>query len=495
MGVGLSGGGEMTRRRLRIHLPVGGILIAVALVACRETVTPRPPAENLTAFEGDGQSAERLDTLPQPLVARVVDDGGEPVRGAVVIWSSSDPDARFVSTDGATDDDGLARATVILGFTPGDQHIEARTPGFDDVARFTATAMSVPGFKAIALMDYSGARGHMCALDVEKRAWCWGANYTGQLGNGSVEDSELPRLVATTERFERLIGTAETTCGLTAAGRLFCWGLNATGESGGVFGNGSLEDSRVPVPAGGGMSFAAFDLDWNTACGVTLAGEGYCWGGGALGTGVARIESTVPVPLAGGGIWREIAIGQSRGCAVSDAHEVWCWSAEQARRRIGVEASEALVPTAVEMVSSLSSLSMGGYNQCGMRSGHGAVCWGEWMPSATYAAPGPLYPRPAGEVFEWIQAAEATLVGRSISGRIWLWGEGPGGYGYISETPLALKPAGPWLDVALSEGAFAIHASDSTVWRWPAGELVDFPEGRTLLPVPVPAASEGARAD
>jgi len=63
---------------------------------------------------------------------------------------------------------------------------------------------------------------HACAL-VEHRVRCWGANYAGQLGDGTrtdriaaVEVDELPDVV------EVAAGERET-CALTADGALWCW--------------------------------------------------------------------------------------------------------------------------------------------------------------------------------------------------------------------------------------------------------------------------------
>jgi hypothetical protein len=467
------------------------LIVGAVLLGCRETVSPGPPPANLVPLEGNGQSAARLDTLSQPLIVSVVDDGGEPVRGVAVSWSTSDPDARLVSRDEVTDDQGLARVTVILGFTAGVQHVEARALGFDDVARFTATATSAPGFKAVSLMRHSSG-SHMCALDAEQRAWCWGPyNGWGELGNGSLEPSERPQLVATTERFTALWGAGEVSCGLTPAKRLFCWGSNQRGENGGLFGNGSLEASPVPVLAGGGMSFDAFDLSSWTACGITPAGEAYCWGAGALGNGVGYAESALPVPIAAGGDWREIGTDIERGCVVSTAREVHCWAADQPAVKIGVAGASVLVPTAVPIVPTLANLSMGWYNQCGMRAGYGAVCWGEWLFGSDVPPPGPDLPSPQGETFELLLAKAKTLMGRSPSGRLWIWGGTPNIFdGWVGDSPVALKPAGPWLDFAIGDGPFGIHASDSTVWRWPPAAFGGYPGEGDLLPVAVPAPGD-----
>ncbi len=45
------------------------------------------------------------------------------------------------------------------------------------------------------LRTLSVATDHICALDAHARAWCWGANDHGQLGDGTTDSSAVPRLV------------------------------------------------------------------------------------------------------------------------------------------------------------------------------------------------------------------------------------------------------------------------------------------------------------
>ena len=343
-------------------------LSMAGLPACRETVFPGPDVQNFMVMHGNGQSAERMDTLPLTLVARLFDDGGDPVQGAQVTWSASEDAGLVLPLDTTTSGEGLARAKVALGFAPV-QHVEARADGFDDVARFTLTATSAAGLKAVSLMKNSG-ESHMCALDVEGRAWCWGDNEVGELGDGSIEPSDHPVLVRTEERFTRLYGASNATCGLAADGRMLCWGRNQY-----RFGNGSAQDSRLPVPAGSGLRFRTIDVGFDVGCGVTLDGDAYCWGSGALGNGLPDDESPVPTRIASGGNWREIATDDTQGCVTSRAGEVRCWGF--GTRELGIPAPTADVPTTVSLVSDLSGISMSWWNQCGMQAGRGAVCWGE----------------------------------------------------------------------------------------------------------------------
>jgi len=80
-------------------------------------------------------------------------------------------------------------------------------------------------------------------------------------------------------------------------GRCLLLGLNSLGQ----FGDGTTENRSSPVPEAGGLSFTAVSVGGQHTCGITTAGEAYCWGdnqAGQLGDGTFT-GSTVPLKVAG----------------------------------------------------------------------------------------------------------------------------------------------------------------------------------------------------
>jgi alpha-tubulin suppressor-like RCC1 family protein len=81
----------------------------------------------------------------------------------------------------------------------------------------------------------TAALEHGCGVTTAGRAWGWGSNSSGGLGDGSNEGSSVPVAVAGTRRTwveVRAGAQAGHTCGITGAGRTFCWGWNDSGELG-----------------------------------------------------------------------------------------------------------------------------------------------------------------------------------------------------------------------------------------------------------------------
>ena len=90
---------------------------------------------------------------------------------------------------------------------------------------------------------------HTCAATEDgmgrRKLVCWGANGFGQLGTGDTTGGETPREVPALDgaRVQSLAAGAEHTCAVVAPGRLYCWGANGSGQ----LGQGDLTSRSEPA--------------------------------------------------------------------------------------------------------------------------------------------------------------------------------------------------------------------------------------------------------
>ncbi len=90
----------------------------------------------------------------------------------------------------------------------------------------------------------AGAR-HACALTRDGAVWCWGVNDAGQLGTASVEVfSATPVRVAGLPKATGVAAGDDFTCALTEDRRAYCWGNNDLGQ----LGDGSTVRRAAPMP-------------------------------------------------------------------------------------------------------------------------------------------------------------------------------------------------------------------------------------------------------
>jgi alpha-tubulin suppressor-like RCC1 family protein len=170
--------------------------------------------------------------------------------------------------------------------------------GFDTLPVWSATPLAVAGMDDVIAV--SAGYAHACAVRAGGAAYCWGANWSGQLGNNAPlyvpPGSVKPVAVVGGHQFSRLVASGSHTCGLATDGT-WCWGSNGLGDLG--TGDTSVADRRIPVRVTGGIRFRTL-VEAQGTCALGPALLTYCWGGWILGNGIEG-GSRVPVPT---GAWR-----------------------------------------------------------------------------------------------------------------------------------------------------------------------------------------------
>jgi len=166
---------------------------------------------------------------------------------------------------------------------------------------------------------------HQCALTKAGDAYCWGFNGNGQVGQGSSGGAVTsPTIVTGGLKFTSVSAGDLHSCGVTPDGDAYCWGSDRYGQ----LGNGDeTEDKASPSLVSGGLKFATVSAGIRHSCGVTLAGDAYCWGSGEngrLGNG-STSGSNAPVPVLGGLMFVSITAGYHHTCGLAVDGKVYCW--------------------------------------------------------------------------------------------------------------------------------------------------------------------------
>jgi hypothetical protein len=144
---------------VRSHALTLSFFVAATVGCHADAPTASGPAVSLERVSGDGQTASPGAELERPLVARLVDATGHPVRRVQVRWTATA--GELTPEVSMTDAGGNARATWKLGSAIGPQRAIASADGLDSV-EFTAFVdpnaepERIP-LRAIALATFDGS--------------------------------------------------------------------------------------------------------------------------------------------------------------------------------------------------------------------------------------------------------------------------------------------------------------------------------------------------
>jgi alpha-tubulin suppressor-like RCC1 family protein len=173
-------------------------------------------------------------------------------------------------------------------------------------------------FTALAGIGYATG----CALDSSRAAYCWGSNAYAEFGTAAAEAGAFPPTRVASDLSFVALSTGGGTCGVTTAGDTYCWGV--AGVVGAVNSSPPIPKLITSIP------FVSISAGSEHACGVTASGMAYCWGlnsRGQLGDGT-RISTTVPVPVATNLRFSRISAGNEETCALTTDGAAYCWGSD-----------------------------------------------------------------------------------------------------------------------------------------------------------------------
>lgn len=220
---------------------------------------------------------------------------------------------------------------------------------------------------------------HTCARMTGGTVKCWGDNYSGQLGDGTLQTQRLtPVNVPGLSGVTQIAVGGFHTCAL-AGGGVKCWGDNFTGQVGdGTSGN------RRPSPldvTGLTSGVVAITAGGYHSCALLNTGGVKCWGRddqGQLGDGTLGGFEVAPVDVSGltSGV-ASVAAGNSHTCAVTTGSGMKCWGRNSAGQLGdgGLDSQPAPIDV-LGLTSGVAIAVPGGFHTCALLTGGAVNCWG-----------------------------------------------------------------------------------------------------------------------
>jgi alpha-tubulin suppressor-like RCC1 family protein len=257
-----------------------------------------------------------------------------------------------------------------------------------------------------ALVTLSASSYHNCGTAASERVYCWGVNDTGELGiwpdTMPIADGCFSYVCRTQPvevpdvRLRSVSAGHEHTCGLDRDGRAYCWGANESGQ----LGIGVIGDTLPPQSVATSLRFKSIAAGYQRTCGITIDGDLYCWGRidhSTLGVSCYPLQPSVrcvssPAQVEPGVKFKSVSLFTTM-CAVSAASTLYCSTSVP-------ETSDA--PIFLAKVSSdvtFESVDVGSFFRCALGTNEAAYCWdssnsGTGLPRRSYpvmvSPPGPV---------------------------------------------------------------------------------------------------------
>jgi alpha-tubulin suppressor-like RCC1 family protein len=293
----------------------------------------------------------------------------------------------------------------------------------------------------IAFSSLTTGDAHTCAVATNGDGYCWGKDYTGSLGTGVELNStrSVPTAVAGSHIWRAISASMLHSCGVTTAGDAFCWGFGDAGQ----LGNGTYDATPTPSLVLGAITFNSVTsrggggTQTQMTCGLDTTNAAWCWGGnqnGQLGNGTmgGGLRDSVPLPVSGGLFFSKLSAEGGFACGIASG-DLYCWG------------RNTPLPTLVPGGLTWKAISVSPTHQCGLTADGTAYCWGEdeFGQTGVGSTTGDLVLEPTpvagGLVFSAISAGTYHTCGLTLDGLAYCWGfaeEGILGIGTLpSHTP------------------------------------------------------------
>jgi alpha-tubulin suppressor-like RCC1 family protein len=396
--------------------------------------------------------------------------------------------------------------------------------GNGESSGYEEAAVNVVGLSSGVVEVETGGL-HACALRSNGEVWCWGSNRSGELGNGTFDNSNVPVQVSGLPAGVSALslGTGFS-CALAESG-VWCWGSNQDGR----LGSETPYASPAPVAVTGlPEDVVGIVSGYRHSCAFTGAGAIHCWGSddvGQLGLGT-RLMSNQPVLSSA--LPPNVASYTEQGCVITSAGGFFClgpggayvqseipqpviavsrtaWLSASGEVSRYVNEPICCPPPVEQLLTGATALDGGYFHDCALKATGSVWCWGQagsigvLGPSTDY----PVQVTSLGNTVTALTAGYDYTCARTSAGAALCWGygyEGSLGHGTTSSQALPTPVDGLGSGVAALSAGFRHTCALTTgggVLCWGAndqGQLGDGTTTKRLSPVPVTGLSSGAAA-
>lgn len=227
------------------------------------------------------------------------------------------------------------------------------------------------------IVSIAAGLDHYLALSEDGTVWAWGHNGVGQLGDGSLNSSQIPVQVANLDSVVAIAAGYYNSMALLEDGTVWIWGDSQRGLLGYTPPNN--DNQVVPLKVAGLSNVTQIDLHHLHAAALKNDGTVWTWGfntTGQLGDGTVN-DRINPIQVSGLTDISKIITGYDYSIALSKDGKVWSWGSNaNGQLGNGTDIQQSLIPVRVAHLEGIVDIEAGELYNFAIKKNGSVWSWG-----------------------------------------------------------------------------------------------------------------------
>ena len=318
----------------------------------------------------------------------------------------------------------------------------------------------------------SAGRDHTIALKPDGTLWAWGFNGSGQLGDGTTTNKDIPTQVGKDSNWKDVFAGVNSSFAIKTDGTLWAWGSNLFG----VLGDGAFSLSRsTPFRIGTSSNWKSISVGTAFTIGLKTDGTLWGWGDNSQGyLGIGSSASYVPVQLGADTNWASVSVGGFHTIAMKLDGTLWAWGSNASGELGDGTTVQKNSPKRIGTDTNWQSIGAGNDFSMATKTNGSLWTWGKndlgQLGNGTYD--NQYIPTQVGTDFNWksISTGYDNAVAIKTGGTLWAWGSIIGsarlGINDTNNTPKQIGTSTDWQSITSGDWHSFAFRTDGTLWAW-----------------------------
>ena len=197
---------------------------------------------------------------------------------------------------------------------------------------------------------------HTVAIHQDGTLWAWGANFEGEVGDGTTTSKDVPVLISSATNWVSISAGHAHNLALKSDGTLWTWGYDVYS----ALGLGAVTQVNVPTQVGTGTNWVYITAGHSFSFAIKADGSLWGWGlnlHGEIGDGTIT-PKTIPTRIGTDNNWAKVFTGNNFTAAIKTNKTLWTWGSYNNSGELGYgNYSSSFVPAQVGTDSNWLSVS------------------------------------------------------------------------------------------------------------------------------------------